>query len=84
MLPELPTRQYEWRHHPRRTGSRNVHSLVPRTAPSRRFSKVAECVLVGLIDLALIAALFHPAFVRGVVASATLSSSSTIATSARI
>lgn len=83
MLPELPTRQYQWRHHPRRTGSRNVRSSVLRVAPSRRW-KVAEWVLVGLIDLALIVALLHPALVRGVLVSATLSSSSTITTSVRI
>ena len=70
MLPELPARDYEWRHSVRRTNSRNSCSSRPISAPRRRFAKVAEYVVVGVIDLALILALVHPAFTRLVFESA--------------
>jgi hypothetical protein len=64
MLPELPARDYEWRHSVRRTSSRNSCSLGPGSAPRRRFAKVAEYVVVGVVDVVLILALVHPAFTR--------------------
>ena len=70
MLPELPARDYEWRHSVRRTNPRNSCSSRPVSAPRRRFAKVAEYVVVGVIDALLILALVHPAFTRLVLESA--------------
>lgn len=78
MLPELPARDCEWRHSVRRARSRNSCSLGPRSAPRRRFAKVAEYVVVGVVDVVLILALAHPAFTRLVFESALSSLPTTI------
>ena len=78
MLPELPARDYEWRHSVRRTSSRTSCSAGSRSAPRRRFAKVAEYVVVGVIDAVLILALVHPAFTRLIFESALSSPPSTI------
>jgi len=78
MLPELPARDYEWRHSVRRTNSRNSCSVGSRSDPRRGLAKVAEYVVVGVIDVVLILALVHPAFTRLVFESALSSPPSTI------
>ena len=70
MLPELPARDYEWRHSVRRTNSRNSCSSRPISAPRRRFAKVAGYVVVGAVDALLLLALVHPTFTRLVLESA--------------
>jgi hypothetical protein len=78
MLPELPARDYEWRHSVRRTSSRTSCSVGSRSAPRRRLAKVAEYVVVGVIDAVLILALVHPALTRLIFESALSSPPSTI------
>lgn len=69
MLPELPTRQYEWRHQQRYARARSSGSRPRRSPSHRRTRRMVRYAFVGIIDLALIGALLHPALVRGVVAS---------------
>jgi hypothetical protein len=66
MLPELPTRKYEWRHDVRRRSSPAARSR--RTEPTRKrgFATSAEFVIVGVLDGVLILALLHPALTRWV------------------
>jgi len=67
MLPELPTRQYEWRHQQRRTRAHSTRARPRRVTARRRTARMAEYTTVAVIDLLLVVALAHPAFVRGVV-----------------
>ena len=82
MLPELPTRQYEWRHQQRRPRAHSTRARAHRASIRRRAARVVEYAAVALIDLLLVVALIHPAFVRDIVQSV-MSSALITTTSAR-
>lgn len=64
-LPELPTRQYEWRHASRPRGSRIARGRGSRVTARRPIVRV-RYVVVGIVDAVLLSALIHPELVRWV------------------
>ena len=64
MIPELPVRRIARRGFPR---VRRPTSTQSTTRPKR--TTVVELVAVGIVDLVLIVALFHPGIVRSIFTS---------------
>ena len=64
MIPELPVRRVARRGAPR---VRRLASTQSTTRPKR--TTVVELVAVGIVDLILIVALFHPGIVRSIFTS---------------
>ena len=65
MIPELPVRRFA----PKRRAPR-VHSAASTQSSTRaKRATVVQLAFVGLVDLVLIVAMFHPGIVRGIFTS---------------
>ena len=64
MIPELPVRRVARRGFPRVR-----HSASRQSTTRAKRTTVVELVAVGIVDLVLILAIFHPAFVRSIFTS---------------
>ena len=65
MIPELPVRRVA----PRRGTQRVRHPASTQSTTRPKRTTVVELVLVGIVDLVLIVAMFHPGIVRNIFTS---------------
>lgn len=62
MIPELPLRRVA----PQRRAARVRRPASMQSLTAAKRKTVVEVVAVGIVDLVLIVAMFHPAFVRSI------------------
>ena len=65
MIPELPVRRVA----PQRRSPRVRHPASTQSSTRMKRSTVVELVVVGIVDLVLILAIFHPGILRNIFTS---------------
>jgi len=65
VIPELPVRRFA----PKRRAKRVRHSASTHSSTRAKRATVVQLAFVGIVDLVLIVAMFHPGIVRSIFTS---------------